>query len=82
MANGRWLWATLCEIEPGLFQAVYSNTGSVSDEQQLPAYQTGVNATDARRRFEKETRAFGYGAITWIDVNFAVRPAARGDLAP
>jgi hypothetical protein len=53
MASGRWLWATICEIEPGLFQAIYSNTGSASNERDLPIYQTGVDLADAKRRFEE-----------------------------
>src|SRR5580700_3654006 len=36
------LWATIFEIEPGLFQAIYSNTGSEVDESELPSYQTGA----------------------------------------
>jgi len=71
MANGRGLWATICEIEPGLFQAVYSNTGSASGERELPVYETGLGLTDAKRRFEKDVQGFGYSAITWIDVNVA-----------
>jgi len=44
------LWATIFEIEPGLFQAIYSNTGSEEDEGELPSYQTGAGIADAKRR--------------------------------
>jgi hypothetical protein len=71
MGNTRSLWATICEIEPGLYQAIYSNTGSVPDEDNLPAYQSAVSAEDARRRFERSVRAFGYDTITWIGVSAA-----------
>jgi hypothetical protein len=70
-ANRRWLWATVCEIEPGLYQAIYSNTGSIPDEDNLPAYKSAVSAEDARRRFERGAREFGYDTVTWIDVNAA-----------
>jgi hypothetical protein len=66
--NGRRLWATICEIEPGLYQAIYSNTGSAAEEGKLPAYQTGECPSDAKRRFEHSVRALGYDAITWIEV--------------
>jgi hypothetical protein len=71
MARGHRLWATICEIEPGLFQAIYSNTGSALGEQNLPVYETGHGLTEAKRRFEKDVQAFGYSDITWVDVNAA-----------
>jgi hypothetical protein len=83
MRAGR-LWATICEIEPGLYQAVYSNSGSASDEGNLPAYQTGDGKADAKRRFEDSVRGFGYNAITWVEVNAAdlvlLRPGRTGPL--
>jgi hypothetical protein len=71
MGSARWLWATICEIEPGLFQAIYSNTGSASGERDLPIYETGLGLKDAKRRFEKGVQAFGYSTITWVEVNAA-----------
>ena len=71
LANGRRLWATICEVQPGLFQAIYSNTGSASSERDLPAYETGLSVMDAKQKFEKDAQAFGYSVITWIDVNTA-----------
>jgi hypothetical protein len=52
VGNGRWLWATICEIEPGLYQAIYSNTGSAVEEEKLPRYATGNCASEAKRCFE------------------------------
>jgi len=67
--NGNCLWATICEVEPGLFRAIYSNSGSAWDEEKFPAYQTGSNKADAKRRFESDVRALGYSVITWVEVN-------------
>jgi hypothetical protein len=53
------LWATICEIEPGLFKAIYSNTGSEVDEGELPSYQTGAGIADAKRRFKHNARVLG-----------------------
>ena len=53
------LWATICEIEPGLFKAIYSNTGSEVDEDELPSYQTGGGIADAKRRFKHNARVLG-----------------------
>ncbi len=71
MASGRLLWATICEIEPGLFQVIYSNTGSASGERDLPIYETGVDVKDAKRCFEQAVQVFGYTSITWVEVNVA-----------
>ena len=65
------LWATICEIEPGLFQAIYSNTGSDVDEGELPSYQTGAGIADAKRRFEHSARVLRYRTVTWVEVNTA-----------
>jgi hypothetical protein len=62
------LWATIFEIEPGLFQAIYSNTGSEVDEGELPSYQTGAGIADAKRRFEHSARVLGYRTVTWVEV--------------
>ena len=69
--NPSALWATIFEIEPGLFQAIYSNTGSEVDESELPSYQTGAGIAEAKRRFEHSARALGYGTVTWVEVNTA-----------
>jgi hypothetical protein len=69
--NGRQLWATICEIEPGLYQTIYSNTGSAAEEGKLPLYQTGECPSDAKRRIEHSVRALGYDAITWIEARAA-----------
>ena len=45
--NPSALWATIFEIESGLFQAIYSNTGSEVDESKLPSYQTGAGLAEA-----------------------------------
>jgi hypothetical protein len=69
--NGRWLWATICEIEPGLYQAIYSNSGSPSAEKALPPYHAASCQADAKIWFEKSAHAIGFREIIWIDVSAA-----------
>jgi hypothetical protein len=65
------LWATVCEVEPGLFQAVYSNTGTAADMNKLPQYQASSCASQAKRAFEQDAVTPGFGHIIWIDVAVA-----------
>jgi hypothetical protein len=71
MGNNHVVWATICEIESGLYQAIYSNTGSVSVEQALPAYHAASCLDDAKSMFGRSARALGFKGITWIDVSAA-----------
>jgi hypothetical protein len=78
------LWATICEIEPGLFRAVYSNAGTAVDLGKLPQYQTSSCVSEVRRQFEQSAATLGFGPITWIDVDMTPFPpgiAGKG-LAP
>jgi hypothetical protein len=65
------LWATIFEIEPCLFQVIYSNTGSEVDEGELPSSQTGGGIADAKRRLEHSARVLGYRTVKWVEVNTA-----------
>jgi hypothetical protein len=63
----RRIWVTICEIEPGLFQAIYSNSG-VQEEKFLPAYHAGACIGDAKLWFEQSALAAGFKEVVWIDV--------------
>lgn len=63
--HGQVLRATLCEIEQGLFYATYCTRGS--DAHELPAYQLGACAADAKQRIEKIISARGYETVIWED---------------
>jgi hypothetical protein len=63
--HARTLRATLCEIERGLFYATYRTVGAVADE--MPAYQLGTDAADAKRKIEAIVGALGYHTIIWED---------------
>jgi hypothetical protein len=65
------LQATLCEIERGVFHATYPDALSVSDVGELPAYQTGASAADAKRAIELHAHALGYDAIVWTETFIA-----------
>jgi hypothetical protein len=71
MGNNHTVWATICEIESGLYQAIYSNSGSPSAEKALPAYYAASFLSDAKSMFERSARALGFKGITWIDVSAA-----------
>jgi hypothetical protein len=73
----RSLWATIYEIEPGLFQSVYSNAGTAACLDELPAYQTGSCVSEARQHFEQSAIKLGFGPITWIDIDMTHFSARR-----
>jgi hypothetical protein len=79
MATGtkheRVLLAALCEIESGLFYATYRVSQSEADE--LPAYQVGACAEDAKHRLEQTIGAFGYTSVIWEDTLIVPPPKAR-----
>jgi hypothetical protein len=64
---GPELRATLCEIEPGLFYATYRTDRSASDLRELPAYQPGTCACDAKQRIGPIVQALGFETIIWED---------------
>jgi hypothetical protein len=62
---GRKLWATLCEIEPGLFSVRYRCNvadGSVHD---MPVYQVATCIAEAEQRIENRARTCGFDAVMW-----------------
>ncbi len=63
--RGKTLHATLFEIERGLFRLSYRADLMEHEKHELPPYQVGTCASDARRRIEHKARACGYEAIIW-----------------
>lgn len=60
--QGRTLRATLCEIECGVFYATYQPG---PDTDNLPSYQVGKSADDAKQKIERRAKALGFAAVTW-----------------
>jgi hypothetical protein len=80
LIENRSLWATVREIEPGLFQAIYSNAGTAADMDRLPQYQASSSASQAKRAFEQDAVTLGFGHITWIVADLSL--ASAGDASP
>jgi hypothetical protein len=59
------LRAAFCEIERGLFYA--TDCAGRSDAHELPAYQLGTCAADAKQRIEEIISARGYETVIWED---------------
>jgi hypothetical protein len=72
----RALYATLFEVERGLFHAQYRSSGfgpgsaiMLMNTSNLPVYQVADTATDARRRIETTARLEGYDLVIWDDLD-------------
>ena len=65
------LYATLCEIERGVFYASYHDCDSASDTDELTSYQTGPTALDAKRQIELAAHALGYETVVWTETVIA-----------
>lgn len=59
---GRTLRATLCEIERGVFYASYHQG---PDTEELPSYQVGRSAEEAKERIERCAAALGFVTVLW-----------------
>ena len=59
------LRASIFGVELGLFRVLYRAGLAVADD--LPTYQFGNDASDAKRRIETSVTALGYDAIAWED---------------
>jgi len=68
---GRMLRVSICEIERGLFQAKYRNHKSAVFTHELPTYQVGVSASEARQWIEQSARAIGYDTVIWEKAQLA-----------
>jgi hypothetical protein len=68
MGSAHRIWVTICEIEPGLFQAIYSNSGMPTEERLLPAYHAGACLREAKLWFEQSASAVGFKEVIWIDI--------------
>jgi hypothetical protein len=63
--NRRMLRATICEIERGVFYATYARDRTSPPADELPTYQVGKSADDAKQRIERSARQLGYDEIWW-----------------
>jgi hypothetical protein len=61
----RTLRATICEIERGVFYAVYAGDRSAPATDELPVYQVGRSADDAKRSIERRAHQLGYSEVWW-----------------
>lgn len=74
--RGRILRATLCEIERGVFYATYFQDRSAPDTDELPSFQVGKTAIEAKQRIERNARALGYETVSWKEsITVPVFPA-------
>lgn len=80
--HGRILRATLCEIERGVFYATYFQDKAAPDTENLPHYQVGKCASDAKLQIEANARALGYEGVSWKEAIIVPVFAARAESAP
>jgi hypothetical protein len=59
------VYATLCEIERGLFHIVYRMNGKGLGHHPLPRYEVGACEAEARLRVEQRARECGYDFVVW-----------------
>jgi hypothetical protein len=76
------LRATLCEIERGVFYATYFQDKAAPDTEDLPRYQVGKCADDAKQQIEANARALGYEGVSWKEAIIVPVFAARAEPAP
>jgi hypothetical protein len=74
---GLVLRATLCEIERGLFHVSYRSDIAEWDVHELPAYQVGTCAADAKQRIEAQALVSGFETVLWDSALYV--PASRLD---
>jgi hypothetical protein len=76
--RGQVLRATLCEIERGLFHVSYRSDTADRRVGELPIYQVGASASDARQRIEQWAHGCGFDQVIWIHAPAELaRPAAQ-----
>jgi hypothetical protein len=82
--HARLLRATLCEIERGLFHVSYRADTAKSGLHELPIYQVGTCASDARQRVEERARGCGFELVVWDYATLvpALLPASGAGEAP
>lgn len=76
--HGPTIHATLCEIERGLFFATYRTNGSLSKLDDLPTYQPGTCAADAKQRIGQSAQGLGFDRIIWEDASVVPPALSRG----
>ena len=77
----RVLRATLCQVECGLFHINYRTDTGAPDAQELPRYQLGASALDAKRKIERVARRSGFAVVLWDDATVVAAPLGGGEMA-
>jgi hypothetical protein len=72
------LQALLLAIEPGLFAVTYRPDPAGWGRHNLPAYQVGGCAADAKQRIEAAVKSAGYRSVIWEDELLDTRSQRRG----
>jgi hypothetical protein len=75
------LRATLCEIEHGVFYVTYFQDKTAPDTENLPHYQVGKSASEAKQQIEASARAIGYAAVSWKEAIVVPVFAAQAETA-
>ncbi len=80
----RMLYATLCEVERGLFHVSYRMEGAGLGKHHLPLYQLGTCAAEARLLIEQQALQSGYTSVVWDDRsgNTPIQPTALAPEVP
>ncbi len=65
----RMLYATLCEVERGLFHVSYRMEGAGLGKHHLPLYQLGTCASEARLLIEQQALESGFASVVWDDTS-------------
>jgi hypothetical protein len=85
MASARWhgkiLRATLCEIERGVFYVTYLQDKTAPDTEDLPHYQVGKSAVEAKQQLEGTALALGYQAVSWKETIVVPEFSAQAEAA-
>jgi hypothetical protein len=76
------LQALLHAVEPGLFAVTYRPDPAGWERHDLPVYQVGRCAADAKQRIEAAVEAAGYRSVIWEDELLATRSQRRCGSAP
>lgn len=78
----RDLRATLCQVERGLFHINYRTDTAEPDVHELPRYQLGASASDAKRRIEKAARRCGFASVLWDDATVIAASLGGSEIVP
>ena len=76
----RVLRATLCQVECGLFHINYRTDSIAAEMHDLPRYQLGANASEAKRRIERTARKCGFSMVQWDDAMVVAAPLTGAEV--